>query len=75
MRVAAKITKVGNSSALIIPKGVMERFNLAQGEVVSLSEVPNGFVVTPYDEKKNQQLDVAREIMRENRNMLKKLAE
>lgn len=75
MRVAAKITKVGNSSALIIPKEVMERFNLVQGEVVSLSEVPNGFVVSPYDEKKSRQLDVAREIMRKNRNMLKKLAE
>ncbi len=75
MQVTAKITKVGNSSALIIPKEVMERFNLAQGEVVNLSDASNGFLVTPYDEKKSRQLDAAREIMRKNRNMLKKLAE
>lgn len=75
MQATAKITKVGNSSALILPKEVMERFNLAQGDVISISEAPNGLLVTPYDEKKSRQLDVAREIMRKNRNMLKKLAE
>ena len=75
MQTTAKITKVGNSSALILSKEVMERFNLAQGDVITISETPNGFFVTPYDEKKGRQLDAAREIMRRSRNMLKKLAE
>lgn len=75
MQTTAKITKVGNSSALILSKEIMERFNLAQGDVIGISEAPNGFLVTPYDEKKSRQLDAAREIMRKNRNMLKKLAE
>ncbi|MEJ6701950.1 MAG: AbrB/MazE/SpoVT family DNA-binding domain-containing protein [Akkermansiaceae bacterium] len=75
MSVTAKITKVGNSSALIIPKEIMDRLNLTQGDSVNISETADGVCVTPYDEKKARQLDLARKIMRENRNMLKKLAE
>ena len=53
----------------------MDRLNLTQGDSVNISETADGVCVTPYDEKKARQLDLARKIMRENRNMLKKLAE
>jgi len=75
MQITAKITKVGNSSALILPKEIMTRFNLNQGDTVNLTESHDGLTITPYDEKKSRQLDMARDIMRKNRNMLKKLAE
>ena len=75
MATTAKITKVGNSSALIIPREIMQKLNLAQGDSLSISETSEGVLLTPYDEKKARQLEMARKIMRENRNMLKKLAE
>lgn len=75
MQTTAKITKVGNSSALILSKEIMSRFNLRQGDTVNLIETNDGLRLSPYDEKKSRQLDMARNIMRENRNMLKKLAE
>lgn len=75
MALTAKVTKVGNSSALILPKELMARLNLQQGDSVSLTEVAQGVVISPYDEKKERQLDIAKKVMRENRNMLKKLAE
>ena len=53
----------------------MQKLNLQQGDSLSISETPDGVLLTPYDEKKAHQLDLARKIMRENRNMLKKLAE
>lgn len=75
MVATTKITKVGNSSAIILPKELMERLKLRQGDEVSIGDVPNGILISPYNEQKERQLDRAREIMRENRNMLKKLAE
>ncbi len=75
MNTSAKITKVGNSSAVILPREIMEKFHLAQGDVVTLTASDTGVLMTPYDAKKSRQLDMAREIMRDNRNMLKKLAE
>ncbi len=75
MTITTKITKVGNSSAIIIPKELMDKLNLKQGEELSLSEIDAGLLLTPYNEKKAKQMDRAREIMRENRNMLRKLAQ
>ena len=75
MTTVAKITKVGNSSAIIIPKEIMTQLHLEQGDTVNITQTSNGIEVTPYDAKKARQLELAREIMRNNRNMLKKLAE
>jgi putative addiction module antidote len=75
MTATAKITKVGNSSAIIIPKDIMDRLHLGQGDLLSITQTQKGIEVTPYDAKKANQLELARKIMRKNRNMLKKLAE
>jgi len=75
MTTVAKITKVGNSSAIIIPKEIMTQLHLEQGDTVNITQTSNGIEVTPYDAQKARQLELAREIMRNNRNMLKKLAE
>ncbi|WP_206018684.1 AbrB/MazE/SpoVT family DNA-binding domain-containing protein [Rubritalea profundi] len=75
MAMTAKVTKVGNSSALILPKELMAKLNLEQGDSVSLTEVAAGVVISPYDRQKERQLEIAKKVMRENRNMLKKLAE
>ncbi len=38
-------------------------------------ETPNGIELTPYDPEFAEQLEVAKRVMRENRNLLRKLAE
>jgi putative addiction module antidote len=75
MSMTAKVTKVGNSSAIILPKEWMAKLNLEQGDSVSLTDHAEGLVISPYDSKKARQLELARKVMKENRNMLKKLAE
>ncbi len=70
-----KITKVGNSSAVIIPKEIMDRLNLRQGDQLNIEQSSEGIQLNIYDEDKMDQLEMARKIMRENRNMLKKLAQ
>ena len=75
MTTASKVRKVGNSSAVILPREIMSKFNLEQGDAVNLVETAEGVLITPYDEKTSRQMELAAKVMRENRNMLKKLAE
>jgi len=75
MSAVSKIRKVGNSSAVILPKEVMQRLNLQQGDEVSIIDSENGILLSPYNDKVNLQMELATKVMRENRNMLKKLAE
>ena len=70
-----KITKVGNSSAVVIPKEIMERLNLKQGDQINLEPSSEGVLLSVYDKEKLKQLEMARKIMADNRNLLKKLAQ
>ncbi|NTW55371.1 MAG: AbrB/MazE/SpoVT family DNA-binding domain-containing protein, partial [Chlorobaculum sp.] len=45
----AKVTKIRNSTGVILPKAVAERLKVKQGDVVYLTETPSGYTVTPYD--------------------------
>lgn len=71
----SKIRKVGNSSAVILPKEVMQRLNLKQGDEVSIIDSEKGILLSPYNDEVSRQMELASKVMRENRNMLKKLAE
>ncbi len=75
MTIASKVRQVGNSSAVILPKDVMSRLRLEKGDAVNLVETADGVLITPYDDGVSQQMELATKVMRENRNMLKKLAE
>lgn len=43
-----KLTRIGNSVGVILPKGVLANLKLAKGESVFLTETPDAYVVTPY---------------------------
>ncbi|GAB6098139.1 AbrB/MazE/SpoVT family DNA-binding domain-containing protein [Halanaerocella petrolearia] len=44
-----KIRKVGNSYGFTIPKELMEKYHLKEGEELHLIEENDGFTLTPYD--------------------------
>ena len=75
MKAASKVRRLGNSSAVILPKEIMARLHLEQGDEVHLVETSEGVLITPYDDQTSHQMELAAKVMRENRNMLKKLAE
>ena len=60
-----KITQIGNSLGLILPREVLARLKLQKGDAVHITESPNGLVVTPYDPSMEEQLKLGREFMRE----------
>lgn len=70
-----KLTAIGNSVGAIFPKELLEKLRVSKGDMLSVSETPSGIRISPYDEKVSHQMEIAERIMRENRNLLKKLAE
>lgn len=71
---ALKVTQVGNSVGLILPKEAAARLKVEKGDVIYLTEAADGYRVTPYDPGFEQQMTRAREIMKRRRNVLRELA-
>jgi putative addiction module antidote len=71
---ALKITQVGNSKAVVLPKEVVSRLKVEKGDVVYLTEAPDGYRLTPYDPGFAEQMEAARQIMKRRRNALRELA-
>src|SRR3990170_2629798 len=70
-----KITTVGNSAGVILPKELLARLRLAKGDTLYATELPDGVKLSPFDPKLAKQMEVAERIMRKDRNVLRKLAE
>ncbi len=70
-----KITGIGNSAGVILPKEILARLRLEKGDEVHLLETPDGFRITTYDPEFARRMDVAEDVMRRRRNVLRKLAE
>ena len=70
-----KVVTVGNSAGITLPKEILERLRVKKGDHLYATETPNGIEITPYDPEFARQMEVAEEVMRRRRNMLRKLAE
>lgn len=70
-----KVTAIGNSTGVILPKDVLERLRVGRGDELMVGETPDGIVLSPYDPELARQMDVAEKIMREDRELLRKLAQ
>jgi putative addiction module antidote len=75
MPTTTKIIAIGNSAGIILPKEILARLNVAKGDSVFITEGPHGIRLVPFDEDFATQMEAAREVMRENRDVLKRLAE
>ena len=69
-----KLTQIGNSMGVILPKEVLARLKLEKGDSVHLTETPDGVALTPYDPAFEEQLALGREFMREYRDTFRALA-
>lgn len=75
MAMKVKLTTVGNSTGIVIPKELLEKLRLKKGDELHVLETPGGIQLTPFDETFARQMDVAERVMREDRDVLRKLAE
>jgi putative addiction module antidote len=70
-----KITTVGNSAGVILPKELLARLRVEKGDALYATELPDGVKLTPYDPKLAGQMEIAGRVMRRRRVLLKKFAE
>lgn len=70
-----RVTTVGNSVGVILPKEILAKLHIEKGDSLYLVETPGGIELTPYNPEFAGQMDMAERIMREDRDVLKKLAE
>jgi putative addiction module antidote len=69
-----KLTQIGNSVGVILPKEVLARLKLQKGASVFITETPGGYVLTPYDPALAEQVKAGREFMRDYRDAFHQLA-
>ncbi|MBA2495121.1 MAG: AbrB/MazE/SpoVT family DNA-binding domain-containing protein [Acidobacteria bacterium] len=70
-----KITTIGNSTGVILPKEILEKLRVKKGDSLFAVETPNGIELTAYNPEFAKQIEVAEQVMREDRDALRKLAE
>jgi putative addiction module antidote len=71
---ALKLTQIGNSVGVILPKEVLARLKLVKGDTLFVTNTPDGVALTPYDPGFEAQLEVGREFMREYKDTFRALA-
>jgi putative addiction module antidote len=72
---AVKVTTVGSSVGIVLPKEILNRLHVDKGDTVYLTESPDGIRISPYDATFAKKVEILEQVMRENRDVLKKLAE
>ena len=72
---ALKLTKIGTSTGVVIPKEVLARMNVSKGDTLYAVETPDGgYRLIPFDPAFATKMEKADDIMRRYRNTLHVLA-
>lgn len=71
---ALKLTQIGNSVGVILPKELLAKLGVGKGDTVYAVEQPDGVKLTVADPDFAAQLEVAREVMKRRFNVLRELA-
>lgn len=69
-----KVTTVGSSAGIVLPKEALARLNIGKGDVLHLTETADGYLLTPYDPEFEAQMQAAEDGMAQYRNTLRALA-
>ena len=69
-----KLTQIGNSVGVILPKEVLTRLKVEKGDFIYLTDSADGLRLTPHDPSFELHMKAARAIMRKRRKVLHELA-
>lgn len=74
MNASLKITKIGNSAGVVLPKELLAKLRAGVGDTLYVSETPDGIRITASDPSFEAKMALAEQIMREDRDILRVLA-
>jgi len=69
-----KLTNIGNSVGIILPKETLIKMKVGKGDTLFLAEEPEGYSLSPYEKDFDQQIKIAEGVMSKYRNALHELA-
>ena len=72
--ITLKLMQLGNSVGFVLPKEAALRLKVEKGDVIFLTESPEGYRISPYDPAFEKQMKAAERIMKKRRNVLRALA-
>lgn len=72
--IQAKLTAIGNSIGLVLPKAALAKLKVKKGDVLYLCESPDGYTLTPYDKEFVRQMSLAERIIHDDKDILKVLS-
>jgi putative addiction module antidote len=73
--IAFKVTTVGASTGFILNKEAQQHLNVKKGDTLFLTEAPGGgYRLTPYDPDFARQMELAEQIMHDDREVLRALS-
>lgn len=75
MAVSTEVIAIGKSLGIVLPPEMLARLKLVEGDTLYLAEFPGGIQLTAHDENFAVTMEAARRIMRENYDVLKRLAD
>jgi putative addiction module antidote len=72
--ITLKLTAIGNSTGVILPKEITAKLGVDKGDTLFLTETEGGYRLTPYNPDFEAQMKAARKIMKKRRDVLRELA-
>jgi putative addiction module antidote len=71
---AVKVRAIGHSLGVILPRDVLVRSRIAEGDTLHVVDTADGFRLVRYNPEFAGQMEVAREVMRRRDGVLRELA-
>jgi putative addiction module antidote len=71
---ALKLTSLGTSTGVVIPKEMLARLNVHEGDSLYAIETAEGYLITPYDPSVEEQIKTGEQFMAEYHETFKALA-
>lgn len=69
-----KVTGIGNSAGVVLPRELLERLRVGRGDRLFAVETADGVSLSAYDPEFASQMEAADRVMREDRDALRNLA-
>ena len=69
-----KLPTIGKSVGVVLPRELLARLRIQKGDKVYVLETPGGIELTPFDPEFAAQMETIEDVMKGNRDVLRKLA-
>jgi putative addiction module antidote len=73
-RLSLKVRRIGNSLGVVLPKEVLAKLRVGEGDHLTVAETPGGVALFPYNDRLQEQIEAGRRAMKRYRNALRELA-